>query len=99
MRIYFIESGRRCNIKHISYGMCNNEPIDICIIGTEETLEAISEESKIGYNIKEISDFEEFNFGITRCPEASHVALYGRLNEFEVVDSKTVSKEWTEINI
>lgn len=59
-------------------------PVDIIIAGTEETLEHIAEFASIGWNIRELDDWDSSALG------ATHEALYARLQHFNVVEAKAV---------
>ena len=62
-------------------------PVDIVIRANEETLEHIAEFSNIGWNMKELDDYER---KYTWAKEATHEALYARLNHFNVLEANKV---------
>lgn len=59
----------------------NNNPVDITIAANEDTLELISMLCILGCNIRETCPEDKF------FNKASHVALYGRLKPFTIVNS------------
>lgn len=62
-------------------------PVDIVIRANEETLEHIAEFSSIGWNMKELDDYER---EYTWAKGATHEALYARLNHFNVLEANKV---------
>lgn len=71
-------------IVDISYSLdISGEPIDIVITADEDTLIEISEFARIGCNIRE-------SYRTSESGEPLHVALFARLQEFEVAGVKKV---------
>ena len=85
----------------IHYFVVDGQPVDITITGYEEVLEEIAAlHGRLGFNIKELED-GCLTFAQRACAEthmATHEALYGRLDHFEIVDAFDVTMICDTIN-
>lgn len=91
-------------IYSIHYTVLDGKPIDIVIVGYEEVLQEIAEKHCIlGFNIVSLDDSASSILNFFEAERAlkfhaTHEALYGRLQDFEVVDAYDVKMFCDRVN-